>query len=875
MTIAAGLTEPAATGQHGGRCCAVMARNSATSGAKAARSYDDKRDFSRTPEPRGSASPAGASTDSDAKSGPVFVVQKHHASRLHWDFRLEHGGVLWSWAVPKGPSLDPRDKRLAMHVEDHPLDYATFEGTIPEGNYGAGIVELWDQGHWRPLADDPEAALQKGELKFVLDGDRLHGGFVLVRLKPRVSKTGVPEKQESWLLIKEKDAAVEPGADAAVMEREVPHAKAKAKVKTKAAATKVARPARPTRGGGDKLPETQAPQLATLATEAPTGDGWISEIKFDGYRMLCRRDGDTIRLFTRNGLDWTDRVPSLAAAVAALPASSLLLDGELVALDGDGRTSFGALQDALSTGRTKALVYYAFDLLHRDGHDLRARPLSDRKQELASLLDDTTGLIRISEHLASAAAQVRSEACKVGLEGIVCKRLDAPYRAGRSRDWLKLKCENREEAVIIGSTPPKGSRAHLGSLLLGRHDPDGRLRFAGGVGTGFSAQTLRMLDEKLRALATKTAPKGLQNREAAPRDAIWVKPELVAELRFAGVTDDGMFRHASFLGLREDKPAREVVAEVAPEAKATRIVTATKPGNRDVREVAGQRLTHPDRLLWPREGGDAGVTKADLAAYWQAVSARALPEIADRPLAMVRCPDGIEGEHFFQKHKTRGMPDALREGVQDGAPYLALSDLAGLIAAAQIAAIELHGWGSPGSDPAHADRLVFDLDPDEGLPFARTVEAALEVRRRLKDAGLACYPRTSGGKGLHVVAPVSTGMDWNAVRAWCRGFAESMERDAPELYVSSTRKTRRTGRILIDWLRNGLGSTAVASYSPRARPGATVATPLSWREVTPKLDIRAFTIRTVPDRMSKADPWRDFDRDRRELKTLDPKTGKK
>ncbi len=843
-----------------------MARTTAASRSKSPRSYDDKRDFSRTPEPRGGdlsrqGEPRGdGSPPGRSKTSPIFVVQKHDASRLHWDFRLEHGGVLWSWAVPKGPSLDPKDKRLAMHVEDHPVDYATFEGTIPEGNYGAGTVELWDQGHWRPLAEDPEAALRDGELKFVLDGNRLHGGFVLVRLKPRVSKTGVPEKAESWLLIKEKDAAVEPGADAAALERSVPRKPAKVK------ATKAAKPKSRPKGGGDPLPETQAPQLATLVIEAPTGDGWISEIKFDGYRMLCRRKGDAVRLFTRNGLDWTDRVPSLAQAVAALPASALLLDGELVALDRDGRSSFGALQDALSTGRTRNLVYYAFDLLHLDGHDLRAQPLSERKQALEGVLTDNNGLIRLSEHLASEAAQVRSEACKVGLEGIVCKRLDAPYKAGRGRDWLKLKCENREEAVIIGSTPPKGSRAHLGSLLLARHDPDGTLRFAGGVGTGFSAQTLRVLDEKLIALASTVAPKGLQNREAAPRDARWVKPVLVAELRFAGVTDDGMFRHASFLGLREDKPARDVVAEVAPEPKASRIVTATKPGSRDVREVAGQRLTHPERLLWPRDGSDPGLTKADLAAYWQAVSARALPEIADRPLAMVRCPDGIGGEHFFQKHKTRGMPDALREGAEDDAPYLALSDVAGLVATAQIAAIELHGWGSPGTDPAHADRLVFDLDPAEDVPFARTVEAALEIRRRLEAAGLASYPRTSGGKGLHVVAPISTRMDWDAVRAWCREFAESMERDAPDRYVSSTRKTRRTGRILIDWLRNGLGSTAVASYSPRARLGATVATPLSWREVTPSLDIKAFTIRTVPDRVRKADPWREFDRDRRELK---------
>ncbi len=788
------------------------------------RSYEEKRDFKRTPEPRVSTRPANGA--------PIFVVQKHAARRLHWDFRLEHGGVLWSWAVPKGPSMDPRDKRLAVHVEDHPVDYAAFEGTIPAGNYGAGTVEIWDQGHWAPLQDaDPAVSLRQGELKFTLQGRRLRGGFVLVRIKGHEG-----ERAENWLLIKERDTARTEGADAGAIEQRKPVPRRKP--------------------GRAALPDAQAPQLATLVTEPPTGPGWISEIKFDGYRMLCRKQGDAVTLLTRNGLDWTARVPALAEAVARLPARTAMLDGELVALDAHGRSSFAALQDALSGGLTRKLSFYAFDLLHEDGTDLRPLPLQARKAALATLLGDVDrGPIRLSEHLTSETARVRSEACRHGLEGIICKRLDAPYRAGRGQDWVKLKCENRDEFVIIGFTPPKGSRAGLGALQVGRHDADGRLRFAGGVGTGFTAARLRELRERLDALPGHGRPSEVGGVAAAPRDTVWVRPELVVELRYAGITTDGMLRHASFLGLREDKPAREVV-----------IVTPSKTSSRGkaggARDIGGQRVTHPDRRLWP---GEDGASKAELAEYWQAVAGRALPGIERRPLAFVRCPDGIEGEHFFQKHKTRGMPEAIGEGAFEKGPYLTLAGIAGLIAASQMAAIELHCWGSSLDDAGHADQLVFDLDPGEGTPFADVVAAAHDVRRRLKAEGLTSYPRTSGGRGLHVVAPVRTRADWSAVRAWCRQFAERMEREAPKSYVASTRKNRRAGRILVDWLRNGLGSTAIASYAPRARPGATVATPLAWREVTEALDPAAFTIRTVPARLRRADPWRNFDADRRDL----------
>ena len=846
-----------------------------TGPGEAKRSYGEMRDFAQTPEPPPAA---GAGRDAGARqagSQPIFVVQKHDASRLHWDFRLEHDGVLWSWAVPKGPSLDPHDKRLAMHVEDHPVDYATFEGVIPEGNYGAGTVEIWDRGTWAPVAEDAAAALAKGELKFRLEGERLQGGFVLVRLKPRGR-----EKGESWLLIKEHDAHERAGADAAVLEATrlgaAKPGKARPRAKTPKASPR-----------GEPPPEAQAPQLATLAQEPPIGDGWVSEVKFDGYRMLVRKDGRDVRIITRNGLDWTTKLPALRAAVAAMQPARLMLDGELVALGPDGVSSFARLQDAFSSGRTKPLLFYVFDLLHLDGRDLRPLPLSERRSALETAMQAVpeAGPLRFSEQLRSDAARVRQEACAIGLEGIICKRLDAPYQAGRGGDWLKVKCQNREEFVVLGYTPPAGTRQGLGSLQLGFHDETGQLHFLGGCGTGFSARMLRTLTDRLEALRDDR-PQSLLGTEKPPRDTIWVRPELVAEIAFAGFTGGGMVRHASFLGLREDKPAADVIRPVPPSevkrielrgAKGGR--DASMPGHgrgsivvarkteRDAVEIDGQRISHAGRVLWPADAAGPAITKHDLAAYWQAVGAAAAPGIVGRPLAFVRVPDGIEGETFFQKHLGRGMPDGMREAEADGAPYVTIDTVPGLLGAAQIAAIELHSWGSGGDDPLHADRLVFDLDPGDGVDMPAIVQAAKEVKARLEALGLAAFCRTSGGKGLHVVAPLRTSTNWDGVRAWCRTFAEAMEADAPDRYLSTTRKADRQGRILVDWLRNGLGSTAIASYSPRARPGAGVATPLAWREVTNRLDPQAFTLHTIPARLAKrkADPWDGFADAAREL----------
>jgi bifunctional non-homologous end joining protein LigD len=825
--------------------------------ARTLTTYKAKRNFSATPEP-------GPATRRGAKTQPIFVVQKHDATRLHWDFRLEHNGVLLSWAVPKGPSMDPADKRLAVHVEDHPRDYAEFHGTIPEGNYGAGTVEIWDRGTWQPVGNTDEG-LQNGELKFELFGERLHGHFVLVRLKPRPK-----ERAENWLLIKEHDAAEQRGEDAVAIEDHTPapdtttqaskrkKGRKKAKAEPEPAAFTPPEDARE----GD-LPEKQAPMLASNADAPPEGDEWLSEIKFDGYRLLVRKVDRGVALITRNGLDWTHRFARLAAAVADLPVETLLADGEVVALKQDGVSSFSMLQDALSTGATNGLYLYLFDLLYADGWDLRACHLIDRKAALKTLVPET-GQIRFSDHMIGVTARMRARACEMGLEGIICKRADSTYRGGRVRTWLKVKCQGRDEFVIIGYTKPQGSRAGLGSVHLGFYDPDGALHYAGGCGSGFSDAQLRSLEGRLAKLKTDPPPDLLLTDEPPPRDLTWVKPALVAEVQYTAWSGAGRLRHPVFLGLREDKKADEVVMPV-PDAEVPRhklgdkrarptVVHARKPAARGA-SLGGIQLTHPDRELWP------GITKQDLAQYWQAMADAALPGIAGRPLAFVRCPDGIGGQHFFQKHTTKGMPPAIREGDFDGAPYLAIDDAAGLMACAQMAAIELHSWGATEADAGHPDQLVFDLDPGEGVEWAQVLEAAHDLRQRLEAIGLTTFPRTSGGKGLHLVVPLTPAADWDAARPWCRAFAEACEKEQPDRYVASVPKAKRRGRVLIDWLRNGLGSTAVASYSPRARDNATVATPLTWSEVKNGLDPGAFTLKTVPKRVAarKRDPWAGFD----------------
>jgi bifunctional non-homologous end joining protein LigD len=831
------------------------------------RTYRAKRDFSITREPAPAKRMSG-------KDGALFVVQKHQAHRagLHWDFRLEHGGVLWSWAVRKGPSLDSADKRIAVHVEDHPLDYANFEGSIPDGQYGAGDVELWDRGTWKPL-DDPEEAMQQGELMFTLDGKRLHGRFTLVRLKPR---SGQRNRQDNWLLIKGHDEAERAGADAMTLERD-------------AAAPRVTRKPRegpPVEGAKRaRLPNKQMPELASVVTDAPQDEGWISEIKFDGYRLLCWKDGLTVRVVTRNGLDWTDRLPTLVRAIGTVGANTALIDGELVALDQKGISSFPILQTALSTGGDATLNFFVFDLLHQDGWDLRQCRLIDRKHLLAALTD-WQDILRYAEHHAGKAAQFHRVACELGLEGIVCKRADSFYRSGRGRDWVKVKCRGREEFVVVGWTPPIGSRAGFGSLHLGYYDTQGCLHYAGGAGSGYSTDELQTLSDRLRSLQI-ASPKSLSVAgDPLPKNVHWVKPELVAEIQFASWSGAGRVRQAVYLGLREDKRASEVVrgpADPEEERKSIRpkspvahggrrhpyktdnkekdvIVIARAPVRRGV-TVSGVALTHPDRELWP------GITKQELAEYWAAIAEHALPGLVQRPLAIVRCPEGVNGEHFFQKHGHGTLPHAVRQGEAGGQPYLAIDDADGLIAMAQVSAVELHAWGAKEARPLQPDQIVFDLDPGDDVAFGEVVRAAIDVRDQLRPLGLESFCRTTGGKGLHVVVPLDPVADWDTVKTFCRTFAERLSQEQPKRFLSTVKKADRKGRILIDWLRNGLGATAISSFCPRARPGALVATPLPWDEVTAELDPSEFSLRSTPDRLArqKVDAWEGFEAARRPL----------
>ncbi|MBV8456856.1 MAG: DNA ligase D, partial [Acetobacteraceae bacterium] len=760
------------------------------------RTYKAKRNFAVTEEP-----PPASASQTGRGAVAIFVVQKHQAHRagLHWDFRLEHNGVLWSWAVRKGPSLDPRDKRIAAHVEDHPLNYADFQGTIPDGEYGAGTVELWDRGTWEPL-NDPDKGMAKGELTFVLRGERLKGRFHLVRMKPKPRQRG-----DNWLLFKGHDEGERAGADALTIEREVPRSWPKQN-----------KPPAPGAKRG-QLPETQAPQLASSAEGPPKGHDWVSEIKFDGYRLLLFIDHGKTRVVTRNALDWTYRIPALAeAASRLLPVETALLDGELVCLDEKGVSSFPGLQMALSAGKADQLYFYAFDLLHLDGWDLRPCTLIDRK-EVLHRLTTWTGMLRYSDHHEGDPGAMLQEVCRLRLEGIISKQRAAPYRPGRSHSWLKVKCANREEFVVLGWTPPQGSRTGLGSLHVGYYDPQGGLHYAGGVGTGFSDEELERLRAALDDLATRAPPDGLKVAGDPLDPSIhWVRPEMVIEVQFAGWSGAGRVRQAVYVGQREDKPADQVVRDLAdpeaaraamkeqrrrPAAKppAGRVVTARAPKGPQA-SVQGVTITHADKELWP------GITKRDLAEYWQTVSDAALRGLVRRPLAIVRCPDGIAGQHFFQKRGHGSLPKLIRDGEAAGSPYVAIDGLDGLMALVQMASIELHPWGASEDDPLHPDTLVFDLDPGEGVAFSDVVKSAREVRDRLQGLGLTSFCRTTGGKGLHVVIPIKPKADWDEAKAWCHAFAETLGQEQPDRYLTTVKKVDRRGRILLDWLRNGLGA---------------------------------------------------------------------
>jgi bifunctional non-homologous end joining protein LigD len=808
--------------------------------------YRAKRDFSKTAEP--DHAPAAK-----AGEGLAFIVQKHDATRLHYDFRLEWEGVLKSWAVTRGPSYDPAEKRLAVRTEDHPLAYGAFEGTIPEKEYGGGTVMLWDRGAWEPVGDF-EQGLKDGKLVFRLAGERLKGEWTLVRMKPRAG-----EKRENWLMIKHREEGfVPPRGD--VLNK---YTKSVASGRTMAQIAKGGRglaksdltTKRPEGGLTGKtpakakpaktlaIPRWREPQLATLVGEAPEGGDWVAEMKYDGYRALIAVGGGAAKVFTRNGLDWTDRFPAIASAAAALDVGSALIDGEIVAFDAEGKTDFSTLQRAIKAGG-KGLSCFVFDLIELDGRDLTRLPLLERKAKLETLIGKANEPLLFSAHVAGKAEEVFRHLCAAGHEGIIAKRADDPYRSGRGRSWLKVKCTRRQEFVVGGYSPSDKRGRAVRSLLIGVQE-GGKLAYKGRVGA-FEGDLLRELEALVAARARKTSPFAALPREIA-RDAKFVKPDIVVEVDMAEFTADGVVRHGVVKGIRGDKAAADVVLETPKEAKMAH-------EERDV--FAGVKLSSPQKVLF----ADQGVTKADLAAHYERVADRMMPHVGKRLLSLVRCPDGEGGQCFFQKHDSKGFPAQLKrmeiaesDGKKDN--YLYAEDVSALIAGVQMGTLEFHIWGSRIANIEKPDRLVFDLDPDEGLGFADVRDAAFDVRDRLAKIGLKTVPLVTGGKGVHVIAPVSPRVEWPEVKEFAKGFAKLLEDEAPDRYVANMSKAKRKGRIFVDYLRNERGSTAICPYSTRARKGAPVATPVSWDELKELEAANAFHLADMEVRLAMPDPW--------------------
>ncbi len=870
----------------------------------ALQTYWTKRRFGITPEPRGKTGKRG---------GNAFVIQKHAATRLHYDLRLELDGVMKSWAVTRGPSLVPGEKRLAVHVEDHPIEYNKFEGTIPQGQYGGGTVMIWDRGTWKPEGD-PHRGYKKGHLNFRLEGTKLHGSWHLVRMHKRPG-----EKRENWLLIKSDDEFARSAKDPDILEEEklsaatgrsldeianaegavwhsnrsvkenaagLKRARSAKQAQEIAKRTTKAKPKAATRAHNGKslgkakagkrkaktkkakvdplpgarltpLPDFVPPSLALLGAAAPDGADWLHEIKFDGYRMQARIGNGDVRLLTRKALDWTEKFTPIAEALERLPVEQAILDGEIVSENHNGVATFSQLQQDLKEGHSENFVYYVFDLLYRDGYDLTAVPLQARKQALADLL---TGpdlhQIRLSEHFTESGTTLLKHACKIGLEGIISKRRNAPYRPGRGGDWVKAKCSDRQEFVVAGYAPSTVDPRAIGALILA-YNRDGKLHYAGRVGTGYTHKIARELWTKLQPLRRDKPPFATApTEETRARNAKWVEPKLVAEVDLRGWTHGERVRQASFQGLREDKSAEEVVREFkamvtsnGPRRTAAAKAAAKKP------QTSGVTLSNPDRVYWE----DAGVTKQDLADFYTRIWKWMAPHVTGRVLALVRCPEGAAGECFFQKHASAGVDQKRLHLVTepDGDKAISVDDLEGVVALVQAGVLEIHARGSSIDHLEHADRLVFDLDPGPGIGWKDIVAAAREVRERLEELKLKAFLKTTGGKGLHVVLPIRP-TPWDEAKDFCRRVAEQMSADTPGRFTATIKKSARGNRIFVDYLRNSREATAVAPYSTRARPGAPVSVPIAWEELKTLKSASQYTVLNLPQRLSRlrADPWK-------------------
>jgi bifunctional non-homologous end joining protein LigD len=817
--------------------------------------YVAKRNFAKTLEPDHKARGTGAGRKL------IFVVQKHAASRLHWDFRLEWKGTLRSWAVPKGPSLDPADKRLAVEVEDHPIAYAKFSGDIPKGEYGGGHVDIWDNGTWLPV-EDFDKGLRKGHLSFEMFGKKLRGRWHLVRTRMR-------GKQPNWLLMKVGDAEARAGADADVIDAgKADEPKRMLRKPGVTPARTAAKPAaapkprsRKSRGASGKaLPSTIKPQLATLVDKVPGDDGWVYELKYDGIRLLCRCDGDDVRCISRNGIDWTHKVGPVVDALAKARLAGAWVDGELIVTDPNGRSDFSLLQHVLEQKRLGELRFCAFDLLYYGGNDLRALPLSQRKAKLdaafAKLPPD--GVVRLSDQIHSDSGSLLARVCNQHLEGLIAKRVDSPYRGDRSPDWLKIKCHREQEFVVGGAAflPGRGTGT-FSSLLVGVKTAKG-LKYVGRVGGGFSADERAEWRARVQHLEQKASSFDRHPDRRSGEIWHWMKPKLVVQVAFQDWTQDGILRQPRYLGMRQDRDPKTVVREEPAHTEEV-VKKAPKKKSRakvDDAQVQGQKLTHPDRILYPHDG----VTKLELAEYFAAVADVAMPHYEKRPLSILRNTHGTSP--FFQKHFLEKSSTGLRVVKipnADKDPDFTVVELpGGLLHLAQIGAVELHSWGSVMPKPTHADRLTFDLDPGADVPYAQLREAALTIRKLMQEYGLDSWVKTTGGKGLHVVVPLTKPLpDWELAKEFARGVTLFMERLAPTRFTSKTGEKNRKGKIFVDYLRNGFGATAVAAFSPRWRPGVGVSTPVTWEEIDEDIRGTHFDIHNVPTRVAKQrkDPW--------------------